>query len=318
MENFNDNIMTPKRTQEVIKKTRHKWERPLYVLLTIVGFITVFVLMYNQLTGNSKDLVETVLKALQDEQIDLNGVDLAKLVTLVLAIMMGIGSIIGLIVIMIVNYYNLYAGEMSYAIRVNEVNYPEIYDKVKEYTYRLGMKKEPLVFVCQNNGVLNAFTCWVPGKNYIQLNAEIVDLAYMENKDFDTVFFVMAHEFGHAYLHHVPLIYQVLPSFVNFIPVVGKYILMPMLQRSREYSADRVGQALTGDKNTKECMMMLMAGRHGYKYVDTETYIKDVFRKQKKLERFARFVINLMASHPIMPFRIKALLDPKRKSGRIL
>ena len=36
------------------------------------------------------------------------------------------------------------------------------------------------------------------------------------------------------------------------------------------------------------------------------------------VDKFARFVTNMIASHPINPFRTKAILDPERKSGRLL
>ena len=214
--------------------------------------------------------------------------------------------------------YRTYADQMSYSIRVSEKNYPEIYQKVREYTWLLGWKKEPEVYVQQMNGSLNAFTCWVPGKVFIQLNAEIVDIAYMEHKDFDTIFFVMAHEFGHAYLHHVQLYYSFWSMLASFIPFLGSNILLPMLSRSREYSADRVAQALTGGVAQEDCMMLLGAGRHSYKYVDTQSYISEIMAHYGPIERFFRWLVNLLASHPIMPYRVQAILDPYKRSGRLL
>lgn len=36
------------------------------------------------------------------------------------------------------------------------------------------------------------------------------------------------------------------------------------------------------------------------------------------IEQFARWYTNLAASHPIMSFRVRAILDPSKKSGRLL
>ena len=239
------------------------------------------------------------------------------IVLTILGFVMGVGSILALIVIMLVAMYRIYGLQMSYSIRVSETNFPEIYAKVKEYSRLLGIR-EPEVYVQQMNGELNAFTSWVPGKTFIQLNAEIVDIAYLENKDFDTVFFVMAHEFGHIYLHHVQLKYTFWNVLVNFLPFIGNTILLPLLSRSREYSADRVGQALTAGKAERDCMMLLGAGRHLYKHVDIEQYIKEITGRHNAFERLARWVTNLIASHPIMPYRTQAILDPQKRSGRLL
>lgn len=241
-----------------------------------------------------------------------------QLAIIILSLMFGAGAIIILVVMSLYQMYRTYADQMSYSIRVSEKNYPEIYQKVREYTWLLGWKKEPEVYVQQMNGSLNAFTCWVPGKVFIQLNAEIVDIAYMEHKDFDTIFFVMAHEFGHAYLHHVQLYYSFWSMLASFIPFLGSNILLPMLSRSREYSADRVAQALTGGVAQEDCMMLLGAGRHSYKYVDTQSYISEILAHYGPVERFFRWLVNLLASHPIMPYRVQAILDPYKRSGRLL
>lgn len=310
---------TPESVRKEIRRTRHRKELPLYFFLSIAGFIA---------------MVINVLRALQDEGLIneikniLEGIELGAeahavaqvldAAVVVLSIVGGFGAVIGLLIVTIVMVYRLYGEEMAYSIRVSEKNFPEIYEKVQEYTRLLGWKREPEVYVQQMNGEMNAFTSWVPGKVFVHLNAEIVDIAYMEHKDLDTVCFVMAHEFGHAYLHHVQMYYAIWPVLANFIPGIGQFFLMPMFQRSREYSADRVGQALTGGKNERECMMLLAAGRHAYKYMDLEDYMQRITTRHNPAERFARWLTNMLASHPIMPFRTKAILDPEKKSGRLL
>lgn len=308
MENENGNVYTteaPERTAEEvtdeIRFTRHKAEIPLYVVCIVLGaFALTRGLLFGHVStgGGYYSLLRTVLR--------------------VTGLLSGLGGLIGLAVATLVRYYTTYANLMSYAVRVNETHFPEIYAKVQEYTRLLGLKKEPEVYVRQQNGNVNAFTSWVPGKTVIQLNSEIVDLAYMENRDFDTVFFVMAHEFGHVALHHVQLRYTLWGMLAAFIPVVGPLVLLPLLSRAREYSCDRVAQVLTEEKNQEECMMLLSAGRHLYKYIDAHEYILSVTRLYTVPERFFRWVVNFVSSHPIMPFRVAAILDPEKKSGRLI
>ena len=314
---------TPQSVRDEIRRTRHKKELPLYFLLIILGLIAVCVILFRETQGEGI-LVElrTVIEEVLTEGVSgLEGTELSAVVgmmILILSLILGVGSLIALFVLMLVQLYQLYADQMSYSIRVSERNFPEIYAKVKEYTWLLHLRKEPEVYVQQMNGQLNAFSAWVPGKTFIQLNAEIVDLAYMEHKDFDPIYFVMAHEMGHIYLHHIQIYYTIWAVLVNFIPLIGTNILLPALSRSREYSADRVAQALTGGVGQEDCMMLLAAGRHAYKYVDTREYLRNITANHNFIERFARWCTNLIASHPIMPFRVQAILDPSRKSGRLL
>ena len=102
-----------------------------------------------------------------------------------------------------------------------------------------------------------------------------------------------------------------------FFPAVGQLFYLG-LQRAREYSADRVAQALTGGKAELETMMMLSAGRHAYKYMDAEDYVERINENNRALERFARWCINFASTHPIHPYRGRAILDPEKRSGRLL
>ena len=260
------------------------------------------------------EFTEGLETSLTNEQI----YELIKASLVVISVIGGILMIIGMLVLFLIILYNIYAGQLAYSVKVSEKNFPEIYKKVKEYTYLLGFRREPEVYVQQMNGMLNAYTSWIPGRTFIQLNAEIVDLAYMENKDFDTVFFAMAHEFGHIYLHHVQLNYTLWSNLIAFVPILGNLFFRPILSRAREYSADRVGQALTNGKNQEECMMLLSAGRHAYKKLNINDYMDKIAKPRGAMVRFFRWITNLLASHPIMPFRVAAILDVDKKSGRLL
>jgi Zn-dependent protease with chaperone function len=172
----------------------------------------------------------------------------------------------------------------------------------------LGMKKLPEVYIVQQNGILNAFAAsGLLGKRYAQLNAELVDIAYMENRDFNPVYFVLAHEFAHHYYKHTYFLNKLLISFGRMGPGFGS-----TLSRAREYSCDRLAQLLTGSDGVRE-IMILNAGRHLYRYVDLNDYI-DSARKEKGI--FLRFV-NLLSSHPVQVKRVLALADPRRKSGKL-
>ena len=303
---------TPQEIKRIIQDTRHNKELLIYIAWSIIGLT---VLLSYLGFSSATDLL---LNEIEDELLWYDATGSMRTLLLMVSLFSGFSMIIVTIIVYLIQLYNYYAEQLSYAVKVSENNFPELYEKVKHYSYLLNLKKEPEVYVRQMNGNINAYSAWIPGKCFIQLNAEIVDLAYMEHKDLDTVSFVLAHEMGHIYLHHVQLIYNVLPILVSFVPIIGPLILYPLLSRAREYSCDRVAQALTDNKNEIECMMLLAAGRHIYKYIDGQRYIQDIDCKHSFIERFFRWMINLFSSHPIMPFRTKAILDPDKKSGRLV
>jgi len=269
---------------EEINKIRHKAEKPLFILCVLFFIVMVII----AITSDIGD--KLAQKIFEDEDMDLLSALFIVPVIIIFAL-----------------YYN-YAKTRAYAIRVTLNNFPEIYCKSLEFAKKLGMDKVPPVFIEQQNGILNAFAASIFGRRYAMLNAEIVDVAYMEHKDFDTVFFVLAHEFGHHYFKHADFSRIVLVFLAHLIPVFGA-----LHSRSMEYSCDRVAQLLM-ERDCVQEAMLLSAGRHLYKYVDTEDYLQE----SKKGNEFLPRIINLLATHPIMPKRIAALADPEKKSGRLL
>ena len=309
---------TPESVQSQIKRTRHKAEIPLYIISIILGSIAL-VAMYAAIFGEY-GIVDKIKEGLTLADITEANPEFGSILfgfIAAFALLGGFGFFCYLVIMQLYIYYQQYSDEMCYSIRVTEENFPEIYAKAQEFSQLLGWKKAPEIYIQQMDGSINAMASWVPGKKYVHLNAEVVDIQYLEHKDFDTLCFVMAHEFGHLYLHHVQIYYNFWSSLAVTIPVAGKYFLAPLLSRAREYSADRVAQALTGECGT-ETMMFLTAGRHLYKYANAEDYMAWVNKDKNFIEKFARFVRNMLSSHPVTPFRTKAILDPTQKSGRLL
>ena len=294
-----------------IRQTRHRKELRLYRWLIVLGGLGVLILITRSSSAPSLEDLLSVYNGRTDIAFAL------WCVYFVMSLFSGVGAIFIMLITLIVSYYRYYAGQLAYSVRVSETNFPEIYAKVRQYTELLGFKKEPEVYVRQMNGQINAYASWVPGKTFIQLNAEIVDLAYMENRDFDTVFFIMAHEFGHIFLHHVQLQYIFWPRLGTSFPIIGQLVYHGW-ERAREYSADRVAQALTENKAAVPAMMMLSAGRHAYRYLDAEDYLARITAPQGPLVLFFRWCINFFGSHPIHPYRVAAILDPGKHSGRLV
>jgi Zn-dependent protease with chaperone function len=270
-----------------IRKTRHKAERFLYFLCVLITIILILV----ALTSDAGDWIAEMLFGEEEDGEEEMLLFWILFIPFILFFMM----------------YFYFAMTRAYAIRVTERNFPEIYEKSVEYAARLGLRKVPAVYIEQQNGVINAFAAAVFGKRYAMLNAELVDVSYMEHKDFDTVFFILAHEFGLIYYKHVTFAYNFWVFIPHLIPIFGT-----LHSRSMEYSCDRVAQLLLGRDGASE-FMVITAGRHLYKYVDVEDYLATA----KKERGISTWLVNLFATHPITPKRIAALVDPQKKSGRL-
>jgi len=292
---------------KVIRKERHNKEVFLFGLSVIATVAVVIAVAYMVIPlissavsesgeQDTPDIISQLESAFADESDD--GDQLFNMLFIV----------VGLPLLILVGLYKQYASTTGRSVRVSEKNFPEIYQKSVEFAKKLGMKETPPVYIQQCQGVLNAFAAAILGRRYVQLNAEIVDIAYMEHKDFEGLYFIMAHEFGHQYYNHTTFLNCILTTPSRIIPVYG-----PLLERAREYSVDRIAQLLAGNDGV-DAMMSLIAGRHLYKYVDKADFLDEM----KSRKGFFLWLQNLMASHPIMPKRIAALVDPEKKSGKLL
>lgn len=200
-------------------------------------------------------------------------------------------------------YYQSYRAS---AVPITPRNFPEIYDRIQLYAKRLGLKEVPEAYIMQENGVLNAFSAFIIKKQYIEICADLFEVAYREHKDIDAISFVIAHELAHIKLKHATFPYNIRILFSNSIPIFGS-----TASRAREYSCDRLAQKVTGIDGI-DAMFALMVGKHLYKDVDKQAYL----HYAQTVNGFFVWCVNLVSSHPVMTKRIQALAM-KQGSGKL-
>lgn len=300
--------MEEKRTGEMIskedaKRCRHRLEKRWYrrlveinILLVVSVLVTVAwnVKEYPGWAGQAWEEFleepEETPEAVEDMPLELE--------------LLGYGVIL-LVVVYLALYY-FYAQVRSMSIRITENNFPEIYEMIEGYALRLGMEQVPKAYVMQSNGVLNAFSSFIYKKQYIEINAEIFEVAYREHHDMKALGFVIAHEMAHIYYGHATLHYNLPIWFSTHIPVMGA-----IASRTREYSADRLAQRIA-ETDGVEAMFMLAVDRHLYKMVDREDYLREAAGQKG----FFVWLVNLMADHPVLCKRVRAL-DAWEGSGEL-
>lgn len=303
-------------TKEEIKSFRHKAEKPLYVTMVIINILVILfaigcvVAALNDkgpLSGETgREISEQLDKeegravVIQDGPYDYEE-NTNRLILEVIAIL------IALPIVLMVMVYFYYAQYRANAVRITRTNFPDIYQCVEEYAQRLGLKETPKVYIAKQNGIMNAFTAYILRRQYIVIMTDLFEVAYLEHHDLDSIKFIIAHEMTHIKLRHATFSYQLSILFGNYIP-----LLPNTLSRAREYSCDRVAQHLSGVSGV-EPMLALVVGKHLYKKIDIEDYVNHCH----EVRGFFVFIYNLMATHPIMPKRIQALLND-HGSGRLI
>lgn len=205
------------------------------------------------------------------------------------------------IVLLIFGYLGLFmtlAQVKASSVKITLNNFPEVYQLIFSYAQRLGMEKVPDAYIMQQSGVLNAFSAFIPHRQYIMINTEVFEVAYREHQDLNALSFIIAHEISHIYYGHATLHYNLPIWFSMNFPLFGQ-----IASRTREYSCDRLAQRLT-NYDGLDAMLMLMVDRHLYKMIDKQDYVDQTLNERG----FFLWLVNLISTHPIMPKRIRALV----------
>lgn len=288
-------------------KAEKRWYRRLVVWNILIIAVVIVMLMEN--FENIKDwaglVVAQVREEISEDYVEEKTEYRYKAIEdIPLEIELVLYGIVILVIIIPVLYYT-YAQYRSMSLRITEKNFPEVHALIEEYAHRLGIKV-PKAYIVQQNGVLNAFSAFLPRRQWICIHSELFEIAYREYKDKDALAFIIAHEMAHLYYKHATLGYCLSILFSKKIPILGS-----TASRAREYSCDRLAQRLTGTDGL-DAMLVLVVDRHLYKLVDKEDYIKEM-KSQKGL---FLWLFNLLADHPVMCKRIVAL-EEGRGSGKL-
>jgi Zn-dependent protease with chaperone function len=261
-------------------RLRNPYEVPLYIFSVLVNLLIIgFILYVALLLG--------YVNALAGEPLSGPVVDAIRVAFVALLLLVP-----GLVV-----YRQLTrAGIRGSAVRLSRQQFPDIYAVKEDFMRKLGLKRDPEIYLMSGNGVLNAFAASTFGYDFVVIHSELFSNTYEKNKD--ALAFIIGHELGHVRLGHTRLWYQLSTSYVDRVPLLGKF-----LSRAREYSCDRHGAYLA--PQGEEGLVLLAAGRYVYKEVDVE----ELLEQARRFRGFWPAVAQLPQSHPFVVRRIRALYD---------
>ena len=172
------------------------------------------------------------------------------------------------------------------AIKINQKQFPEIYEILVSQSERLGLKKVPAMYLLQNDGVLNAFATKFVGRNYVVIYSAILAAAYQEGRS--AVEFIIGHELGHIKRNHVGFLKSFFLLPASFIPFLGA-----AYSRACEYTCDSIGYALCPEGAAKG-LLILAAGTSLYKKIN----IDELLLTAQSEKGFVTWFAEIFSSHP--------------------
>lgn len=197
----------------------------------------------------------------------------------------------GLIISFIILQLGLLIGYLKgNAVKINEKQFPDIYNIVKNQSEALGLAKTPQVYLLQAGGLLNAFATQFLGSNYIVIYSDVLEEAYEGN--LASVEFIIGHELGHVKRKHI---------FKNFIlfPSIVVPFLSQAYSRACEYTCDNIGAALS-PKGTRNGLVLLAAGKKLYKKVNVQQFMY----QSKEEGGFWAWFAEKVSTHPKLSKRV--------------
>ncbi|GEM_PF-693806 len=176
-------------------------------------------------------------------------------------------------------------------VQLNERQYPELFEIVKEQSKALGLNEVPEMYIA--DGQFNAFVTKFARKKYLLLFSEVIETAALGN--FDIVKFVIGHELGHIKRKHLSKESWLIPS--SFIP-----FLKQAHSRGCEYTCDRIGYHFSNN-GAMEGILILATGKEIHTKININQFIEDTNSQKSFWVWFSEKFI----SHPHIYKRLTSL-----------
>jgi Zn-dependent protease with chaperone function len=182
------------------------------------------------------------------------------------------------------------------SIRVNEMQFSEIYKIALEMAKKMGVVKIPDIFIVNMDGKINAFALRFIGHAYVVLYANLVDLMLKRNA-VKEMRWVVGQEMAHHAAGHVSIFRQIFLYPITWIPLLYKAYL-----RSCTLTADRLGLVVTGDLQSSQRALISLAC--GSEALSSKTNIVTFMNQEVEFLLFFGFLREIVSTHPRITKRV--------------
>lgn len=185
------------------------------------------------------------------------------------------------------------------SVKITSEQFGDIYNKVIEYSHKLGLQKIPEVYLMQSGGMLNAFATRFLFKDIVVIYSDIMELAYEQGES--AVNFIIAHELAHVKRKHLSKKKYII--FGEFVPFLGL-----AYSRACETTCDRIASKLSENFNV-DGLVVLAAGKKLYKQVDVNLFLSNAAEERG----FWSWFSEICSTHPHLSSRVKYLNDAEQR-----
>lgn len=186
-------------------------------------------------------------------------------------------------------------------VKMSPSQFPEGYRMVQEAAARFGMASAPDAYVVLGNGRINAFASGHGFRRYVVVYSDLFEISGAAREP-DALAFIIGHEVGHIAAGHASYWRQLGMFLVPFLPVLGNSLI-----RAQEYTADNHGYCHR-PQGAPAAMGTLAAG----KYLNSVVGFDEMADRAAQERGFFVWMVNAMASHPVLTWRMWALRDRSR------
>lgn len=289
-----------------IKRLRHKAELPMKIVSLLFSLYINGLLTFLSIRAlNHPDSADRLAALLSDED------GLLELLSeygpfFVLA------AFIAVFIVVTWRFFKNLGETVSCDLPITDRQFSNLKESCRAYAEQLGLPFVPELYISQEGTaeVETSFTT-IKSARYIRLNCYYV-LTASETEDFTTVNFLIASELAHIALGHRNFLWVLLTLPARVLPVFNS-----AAARAMNYSADAIAAALVGEEEAVDAIVILSNDPYMAEEIDRDAYIDDIINIGNSLHHSARFYYNLISVMSVPAYRIAALRDPKKRSGRL-
>ncbi|MVU76125.1 M48 family metalloprotease [Nocardia sp. ET3-3] len=200
-----------------------------------------------------------------------------------------------------------YATQRVNGVKMSPTQFPEGYRMVVEAAARFGMKKVPDAYVVLGNGQINAFASGHGFRRFVVVYSDLFEIGGAARNP-DALAFIIGHEVGHIAAGHVSYWRQLGMFAGSYVPILGTSLI-----RAQEYTADNHGFC-NRPHGAPQAMQTLAGG----KYLNNLVGFDEMADRAAQEKGFFIWIVNAMASHPVLTWRMWALRDRSRHGKMFL
>lgn len=286
------------------RSCRHKAEIPIMIVSVILtAFIVYLLAYYGLIADESPDAVQAISDLLScDLQTADDLLDIRVYIAVILLVLIP-GKFLWAL-------YRDSGNVKAWEVPVNDRQYGFIMEIWREYADKLGLQKAPSIYA-SNSTMLKL-------KNYSIKNIRILRISpnTLSNSlkgDDTNVRYIVAKEAAAMFLRYQNPLMPLLLTCTNWIPLLNL-----CFSRALCYSVDRVVRELLGEETATRGLLQSIVVPYLHNSIDYDAYVADINACSRPKDRFILFVENLLSDEPIPKFRVAAMTDPEKKSGRLL